>query len=102
MIVNDTYKVIRMMIVSDAPSCGVTYNRHSDGSRGVIYAPKVVNYVPREGTTHDDCHLAFKMFLWYRYMITMIHQLSISTSLKHSVLLLKTFSACAQLFRHPV
>ncbi len=23
--------------VSDAPSCGVTYDRHSDDSRGVIY-----------------------------------------------------------------
>jgi hypothetical protein len=23
--------------VSDAPSCGVTYNRHSDNSRGAIY-----------------------------------------------------------------
>ncbi len=25
------------MIVSDAPSCGVTYDRHSDDSRGIIY-----------------------------------------------------------------
>jgi len=25
------------MIVSDAPYCGVTYNRHSDDSRGIIY-----------------------------------------------------------------
>ncbi len=25
------------MIVSDAPSCGVTYHHHSDDSRGVIY-----------------------------------------------------------------
>ncbi len=25
------------MIVSHAPSCGVTYNRHSDDSRGIIY-----------------------------------------------------------------
>ncbi len=25
------------MIVSDAPSSGITYNHHSDDSRGVIY-----------------------------------------------------------------
>jgi hypothetical protein len=25
------------MIVSDAPSCGVTYHHHSDNSGGVIY-----------------------------------------------------------------
>jgi hypothetical protein len=37
-----------MTIVSDAPSCGNTYNRHSDNSRGVIYAPRVINYAPRE------------------------------------------------------
>ncbi len=24
-------------IVSDAPSCGVTYNHHSDDSRGIIF-----------------------------------------------------------------
>ncbi len=36
MIVNDTSIIIR----SDAPSCGITYNRHSDDSRGVIYAPR--------------------------------------------------------------
>jgi hypothetical protein len=24
-------------IVSDAPNCGVTYNHHSDDTRGVIY-----------------------------------------------------------------
>ncbi len=24
-------------IVSDAPNCGITYNRHSDDSRDVIY-----------------------------------------------------------------
>jgi hypothetical protein len=31
-----------------------------------------------------------------------IHPLSIYTSMKHSLLLLKTFSACALLFRYPV
>jgi hypothetical protein len=25
------------MLVSDIPSCGITYNHHSDGSVGVIY-----------------------------------------------------------------
>ncbi len=33
-IVNGTPRVIR----SDGPSCGVTYDCHSDNSRGVIYA----------------------------------------------------------------
>ncbi len=47
-IINDTPRVVRMMIVSDAPSCGVTYNCHSDDSRGIIYAPRVINYYPRE------------------------------------------------------
>ncbi len=39
-IVNDTSRVVRMMIVTGAPSCGVTNVRHSDDSRGVINAPK--------------------------------------------------------------
>ncbi len=29
--------VLWVMIISDAPSCNVTYNHHSDDSRGVIY-----------------------------------------------------------------
>ncbi len=32
-----------MTFVSDALSCGNTYNHH----RGVIYAPRVINYAPR-------------------------------------------------------
>ena len=36
------------------------------------------------------------------YTIMNIHQLSIYTSMKHSLLLTQTFSACAQLFRYPV
>jgi hypothetical protein len=40
MIVNSTSRVVRMTIVSDAPSCGVTYDCHSDDSRGVISAPR--------------------------------------------------------------
>jgi hypothetical protein len=35
-IVKDTYRVIKITIISVAPSCGVT----SDHSRGVIYAPR--------------------------------------------------------------
>ncbi len=30
-----------MMIASEATTWSVTYNHHSDGSRGVIYAPRV-------------------------------------------------------------
>ncbi len=48
MIVNDTSRIIRIMIVSDAPSCGITYGHHSYDTRGVIYAPRVVNYAPRQ------------------------------------------------------
>jgi len=36
-IVNDTSSVIRKKIISDATSCGITYDRHS----GVIYTPGV-------------------------------------------------------------
>jgi hypothetical protein len=41
------------MIVSDAPSCAVTYDCHSDDSRGVIYGT---------GITHDICHLRSSYF----------------------------------------
>jgi hypothetical protein len=33
---NDTSRVIRMMIVSDATTWSITYDRHSDDSTGVI------------------------------------------------------------------
>jgi hypothetical protein len=39
-IVNDTSKVIRKTIISNTPNCGITYDCHSDDSRGVIHAPK--------------------------------------------------------------
>ncbi len=42
------------------------------------------------------------LLMFYKYTIMIIQSLSIYTSMKHSLLLLKTFSACAQLFRHPV
>jgi hypothetical protein len=32
-------RVVRMTIVSDTPSGGITYDCHSDDSRGVIYTP---------------------------------------------------------------
>jgi hypothetical protein len=35
--INETSRAVRMMILSDTPSCGVTYDHHSDNSRGVIY-----------------------------------------------------------------
>jgi hypothetical protein len=46
-ILNDTSSVI-MTIISDALSCGVTYNHPSDNSIGVIYGPRAINYAPRE------------------------------------------------------
>ncbi len=39
-IIYDNSRVIRMMIVSDINSCGITYEHHSDNSRVVIYAPR--------------------------------------------------------------
>jgi hypothetical protein len=39
MILNDTSRVIRITNLSDAPSCGVTYDCDNDDCRGVIYAP---------------------------------------------------------------
>jgi hypothetical protein len=42
-----------MMIISDAQSIGVTYDYHSDDSRGVIYGT---------GITHDNCHLRSSYF----------------------------------------
>jgi len=38
------FSVIKMMIVSDAPGCGITYDCHSTNS----YAARVINYAPRE------------------------------------------------------
>jgi hypothetical protein len=40
--------VIRVMIKSDATTRSIIYDRHSDDSWGVIYAPRVVNYAPRK------------------------------------------------------
>ncbi len=52
-IVNDASRVIRMTIVSGTSSRGVTYDRHSDNTRDLLYAPRSVNYASRE-------------HLWYR------------------------------------
>ncbi len=35
--VNDTFRIIRVTVVSDATTWSVTYDHHSDNSRGVIY-----------------------------------------------------------------
>jgi hypothetical protein len=48
-----------LTIVSDAPSCGVTYNRHSDDSRGVIYNLNIFVIqatVPWSNTEGQTCH----------------------------------------------
>jgi hypothetical protein len=54
-----------MTVISDASSCGITYERHSDDSRGVIYAPRVINNTHREYLQyrchHDDRHMGIKM-----------------------------------------
>ncbi len=56
-----------MMIVSDAPSFGVTYVRHSDNSRGVIYTPKssimLLENIYSTGVTHDESPMTPKIFL---------------------------------------
>jgi hypothetical protein len=35
--INDTSRVIRMAFISDVTDMSITYDRHSDDSRGVIY-----------------------------------------------------------------
>ncbi len=65
MIENDTSRVIRMMAVSDAPSCGIILVTLEVSLAHIlffiIYAPRVINYAPRNiystGVTHDDHHL---------------------------------------------
>ena len=47
-IVNYTSRVLRITIVSDALSYGITYSCLSGDSRGAIYAPRVINYSPKE------------------------------------------------------
>ncbi len=43
---------------NDVTTWSITYDCHSDNSSGVIYAPRVFNYAPREqystSITHDD------------------------------------------------
>ncbi len=55
-LVNDTSRVIRMTIVNDASSYGVTYNHHSDDSRGVIYIPREHLYY-RQGILKGEVSL---------------------------------------------
>jgi len=69
-----------MMIVSDAPSCGITYNNYSDESTGVIHALRVIKMtlevsfmllessiillenIYSAGVTYDNHHLIIKIF----------------------------------------
>jgi hypothetical protein len=44
MIINDSFRVIRMKPQLGALTCYC----HSDNSRGVFYALKITNYTPRE------------------------------------------------------
>jgi hypothetical protein len=60
-----TPRVVRITIISDDPSCGVTYH-HSDDSRGVIYAPRVVNFAPKNiyntsAVAHCDRHMMIRI-----------------------------------------
>ncbi len=55
-IVNGTPRVVRMTIVSDAPSCGVIYDHHSDDSRGVFYTHRVVNFCILLSIVHTFLH----------------------------------------------
>jgi hypothetical protein len=55
-----------MMIISDAPSVGVTYERLYDSN----FAPRVINYAPLEHLLYSR-HLRSsltiaKILLWYR------------------------------------
>jgi hypothetical protein len=44
------------MIISGAPNCGITYDCHSDDSRGVIY---VVNDSKTAGNV--ECHVVIEL-----------------------------------------
>ncbi len=56
-----------MTMASDAPSCSVTYVRHYDYSRVVIYASRVavtlVENIYSTGVTRDIHHMMIKMCL---------------------------------------
>jgi hypothetical protein len=43
------------MIISDAPSCGITFNCHSDDSRGIPY------FIKYNAQTRIVVHLNFTM-----------------------------------------
>ncbi len=80
-----------------SPSPSLTRTTSGRTSRCMSTVPSPVD------TTTTDIHLnILKSKISIQYTITIIHRLSIYTSMKHSPLLLKTFSACGPLFRHPV
>jgi hypothetical protein len=58
MIVNEPSRVIRMTIMGDAPSCGITYDHHSDDSRGVICT---LTLIYSTGISHDDYNKNIKI-----------------------------------------
>jgi hypothetical protein len=55
-----------MMMASDATTWSVNYNHHSDDSRGVIYAPRVIimllENIYSAGVTNDDHYMTVKLF----------------------------------------
>jgi hypothetical protein len=59
MIVNETSRVVRLTILSDASSCGVTYNHHSDDSRAVIM---LLEDIYSRGITHGNRNLLSSLF----------------------------------------
>ncbi len=72
MVINYTSRVNRT-IVRDTPSCGVTYDCHSDDSIGVIYAQEspitLLENIYSRGVTH---HMTIKIFLYYKPQLNII------------------------------
>ncbi len=60
------------------------------------------NYTKFKRLAKDKHYLIQPICQLQRYTITILHQLLIYTSKKHSLLSTWTFGACASLFRHPV
>ncbi len=59
---------------SDATTCSVTYNNNSGDSRGVIYAPIVINYIPRENLKYE-C-MSLMMIVIYDHHIFIVQATS--------------------------
>jgi hypothetical protein len=54
MIVIDTSRIFRLTIVSDAPSCCINYDCHSDNSKMSLM---LLENIYSTGVTHDDRHI---------------------------------------------